>query len=122
MLKNNKLSLNGIKIPISMGETEEERSEKQVIIIDLKMEFNNQPKACSSDELEDTICYEGVLNKIISFCENKSFKMLEYLACQIYLEIKAFKKNDIKLHVKVQKQYKPLAEVLESVTFEYGDF
>lgn len=117
-----KLTLNGIKLPVTLGNTELERSTKQIVNIDLTIYFDNLPKACSNDDLKDSICYESLLNEIISFLDNKSFKLIEHLCYQLYLEIKEYIKSNNKIYIKIQKKYEPLSDILESASFEYSDF
>ncbi|APD50574.1 dihydroneopterin aldolase [Francisella hispaniensis] len=81
------LFLNDIEIYVSLGCSEEERAYKQMVTLDLELEFSQNYNASNSDNLEETICYYTLRNNIQQFCDSISCNLIEYLAKQIYLFI-----------------------------------
>ncbi|MED7818867.1 MULTISPECIES: dihydroneopterin aldolase [unclassified Francisella] len=90
------LFLNELEIYVSLGCSEEERSYKQMIRLDIELEFNQNYSASNTDNLEETICYYTLRNNIQSFCDNISCNLIEYLAKQIFLFIQN-SYNDVKV-------------------------
>ncbi|NIY58932.1 dihydroneopterin aldolase, partial [Francisella orientalis] len=99
----------------SLGCSEEERSHKQMITLDLELEFSQNYNASNSDNLKETICYYTLRNNIQRFCDNISCNLIEYLAKQIYLFI-GEKYRDITIkYLKLNK--KPPVSQIGSASF-----
>ncbi|QIV96088.1 dihydroneopterin aldolase [Allofrancisella inopinata] len=78
------LFLKGLEIYVSLGCSEEEKAQKQMVKIDLELVFGKNFTASDTDNLEQTICYYTLRNDIQKFCDNISCNLIEYLAKQIY--------------------------------------
>ncbi len=109
------LFLSNMEMYVSLGCSEEERSHKQMITLDLELEFSQNYSASNSDNLEETICYYTLRNNIQRFCDNVSCNLIEYLAKQIYLFI-GEKHRDITIkYLKLNK--KPPISQIGSASF-----
>ena len=82
------LLLNGLEIYINLGCSDEERSQKQLVMLDLELLFDDTFTASDTDNLEQTICYYTLRKHIQKFCDDISCNLIEYLAKQIYDFIK----------------------------------
>lgn len=74
-----KISLNGIKAQAIIGTFPEEREKRQPVIADVEI-FCDLSRAGLSDELNDTVDYFELEERIHSIIENSDFKLLERLA------------------------------------------
>ncbi len=62
-----------------IGVNEEERREKQDVLINLKL-LADLRKACKSDRFEDTVDYRRIKKKILVMVEGSQYYLLEALA------------------------------------------
>ncbi|WP_150467377.1 dihydroneopterin aldolase [Francisella sp. SYW-9] len=81
------LFLNGLEVYVNLGCSDEERAHKQMIKLDIELEFDQNYSASDTDNLEETICYYTLRNNIQNFCDDISCNLIEYLAKQIFLFI-----------------------------------
>jgi 7,8-dihydroneopterin aldolase/epimerase/oxygenase len=112
------LQIKQLELMVHLGWPEEERKEKQQIYIDIDIFFPEPPKACETDSLDDTICYDELIKKIKHKIDAQSFKLIEHLAKVIYSEIKTAIPVDIMVHVYKNPNIEGLAK---GVRFSYGD-
>ncbi len=84
------LSLRQFSLMIHLGCSEEERATPQKVLVDIVLHFDGLPKGSETDDLHDTFCYATLAKSIRKFCENKSFKLLEYFTHQLYIFIKNY--------------------------------
>lgn len=109
------LFLKAIEIYVSLGCSEEEKSHKQMVKIDLELEFSQNYSASDTDNLEETICYYTLRNNIQKFCDDISCNLIEYLTKQIFLFIQDTN-QDIKVkYLKLIKS--PPVSQIESASF-----
>ena len=114
------LSLENIIIPLHIGWSEEERKRPQDISINIDIQFDEPPHACETDDLEDTICYKTLSDKIREYCTSREFKLIEYLGYQLYLFTKAQIPPNTKINVSIVKPRSAFST--ESRTFNISDF
>ena len=77
-----KVFINNLQIEAIIGIFDWEREVRQVISIDLEMEFDNK-KAAKSDDIKDALDYKKVGKRITAFVEKSKYKLVERLAEQI---------------------------------------
>jgi 7,8-dihydroneopterin aldolase/epimerase/oxygenase len=82
-----KLAINDFRLWIHLGHTEEEKFNRQPVSFTIELEFKTPPKACVTDELDDTVCYFDLTNGIRTLCEKKRFNLVEYLAAEVYKSV-----------------------------------
>lgn len=51
-----------------------------MVSIDLILHFKTCPTGATTDSLEDTVCYVGIVQTLIAYCESREFKLIEHLA------------------------------------------
>ena len=108
------LYLQNMQIFVSLGCSEEERAHRQLIEIDLELLFPKKFNASDTDNLNETICYSTLRNKIQAFCDDISCNLIEYLAKQIY----NFINDNYDISIKYLKLIKrPPMSQIESASF-----
>lgn len=93
--------LNEVKVQTKLGVPEWERMVEQTIILDIEIGYDLS-KACKSDDVNDTIDYGAVVNRIRETLKENSFQLVEALAehiCQLILR----EFNALNVKVKVAK-------------------
>jgi len=68
-----------LRVETIIGIFDWEREIRQVVSIDLEMEFDIA-KAAQSDAIEDTLDYKSVSKRLIHFIEDSEFQLVEALA------------------------------------------
>lgn len=76
------LYINDLIIPCLIGVFENERKEKQQIIINIMLSVDTR-KAGKSDNLNDTVNYHELSLQIVKLVENSKFYLLEKLAQEV---------------------------------------
>ena len=77
-----KVFIRGLKVEGIIGIFQWEREVKQVISIDIEMDFDNK-KASKSDSIDDALNYKLVGKRVTSFIKDSKFKLVETLAEKI---------------------------------------
>lgn len=77
-----KVFIKGLEVEGIIGIFQWEREVKQVISVDIEMEFDNK-KAAKSDDIKDALDYKKVGKRITAFVEKSKYKLVERLAEQI---------------------------------------
>jgi dihydroneopterin aldolase len=109
------LSLEQLKVPVLLGVDDSELQTPQLIEIDIKIMFYALPKACLTDQLNDTVCYAHLTERIEEFCSEKIFYLIEHLGYQLYRWLKeVIKQADIGLTI---KKTPPIDNLAHSVFF-----
>ncbi len=93
--------LSEVKVQTKLGVPAWERMTPQTIILDIEIGYDLS-KACQSDDVNDTIDYGAVVNRIRETLQENSFQLVEKLAehlCQLIL--KEF--NALSVKIKVAK-------------------
>lgn len=113
------LILEDLRIPVRIGCLPEERSAPQIIIVNLHISFLETPKACTSDNIEDAICYADLAKQIQNYCDGKSFNLIEALGFQLYQFLKKYLSITTNISLSVTKN--PPIPNLQNCTFHIGD-
>lgn len=116
------VTLHQLELKIALGAGNQERANPQSIWIDIDMQFQTPPRACHTDQLNDTYCYDSLTQKIAEHITPRSFHLLEHVAHEIYQIIKKSYTESIEVLVKVTK--KPLLSSnlnIANASFTYGD-
>lgn len=119
MTTHNVLAINNLELNIHLGWPDEERLQKQTVWLDVKMQFHAAPKACASDQLDDTVCYQQLIGNLRQHLAEKQFRLVEHLTHDIYDFIQAAAPKETKISVVLTKQPKQI-QGLGNVTYHYG--
>lgn len=82
------LYIEGLRVELSLGVTEEERKKPQQIEIDVQLFFPKTPLACLSDEPRDALPYAKCIDLIQAAAHKKPFQLLEHLVYEIHSSLK----------------------------------
>jgi len=115
------ISLNDLRVYIRLGVGEDERKNPQEVNISFKFFSKEPPKGCITDDINDTVCYYGVSSIINNYCNNREFKLLEYLCNSLCREVRESVPDNIKIWVKAEKCKPPIENLMGSTSFEYTD-
>ena len=77
-----KVFIKNLKVEAIIGIFDWEREVRQVISIDLEMEFDNK-KAAKSDDIKDALDYKKVGKRITAFVKTTKYNLIERLAEQV---------------------------------------
>ena len=94
-----KVLIKNLQVETIIGIFNWEREVRQVISIDLEMEFDNKV-AAKSDDIEDALDYKKIGKRVSSYVERSKFKLVERLAEQIAkLVLKEFPVSSLTISV-----------------------
>ena len=114
----NKLSSNirivDYRLKLHLGATSLERARKQLVFLDLNIEFQELPLACETGELNDTVCYQLLLEQVETAVKGKQFTLIENTVFYLFKILKQYLPTGTKLSLKLTK-VKPLKGLAKSV-------
>lgn len=114
------LSIRGLELFVHLGWPDNERQEKQRVLIDIDVLLSKAPAACQTDKLEDTYCYSILTSDIREKFAMLSFHLIEHLTYKIHEFVKTQFPAQAKIIIRVTKH--PHIEGLTGgVCFSYGD-
>ena len=94
-----KVFIKNLQVETIIGIFNWEREVRQVVSIDLVMEFDNKI-AAKSDDIEDALDYKKIGKRVSSYVERSKFKLVERLAEQIAkLVLKEFPVSSVTISV-----------------------
>lgn len=73
------LKIHGLRIPTIIGTEDFERNHDQEVIVDLILEADLST-SCKSDDLQDTIDYAKLTDKIVEHVTDSRYRLIESLA------------------------------------------
>ena len=74
-----KVFIRGLEVEGIIGIFKWEREVRQIISVDIEMDFDNK-KAAKSDSIEDALNYKLVGKRITPFIKNSKFQLVQTLA------------------------------------------
>ena len=115
------LRIFGLELEVNLGVPDEERSERQKVMLDVTIADECSSSLGYEDEPSQVVCYDEVICTILDKLKDKQFQLVEYLAQFIMnvLEKEFFSKNNIT----VQVLKKPVIRGVErNIKFELNNF
>jgi dihydroneopterin aldolase len=114
-----RLSVRQIELWVFLGWPKEERQEKQRVLLDIDFTFISPPSACDTDQLDDTVCYAELIEKLDHYLQTKECKLLEHLGKIIYDFIKSlYPASSFLIHI---TKFPAISNLLNGACFTYGD-
>ena len=114
------LKINQFELAVFLGWSAEERAVTQKVALDIYLQFAKTPIACQTDDLKDTVCYFELTEKIRQHFANRTFKLIEHLAHEVYQLIKINLPTDTLITVQITK-HPAINDLQGGVCFSYGD-
>lgn len=118
--KYSRLVLQKLEFPVYLGWGHTERKKRQIVTVDIDIQFTHPPIACKTDLLNDTFCYDTLNQTIKKNIKSKKFFLLEHLTHEIYTIVKTFLPLKNKITICVTK-YPDDFFKSAGVSFFYGD-
>ncbi len=97
------LSLSPIQLKVRLGCYPDERETPQTVDCHIKLKFKQMPQACTTDNIADTICYQQLSNELQAACDQREFKLIEYLSAELIQQINGSSPLIEKVSLKVIK-------------------
>lgn len=111
------LILHSLELPVRIGHTAEERKQTQAVEFDISCSFNEPPKACETDRLEDGVCYDEIAQLLENYVSSKEFHLIEHLCWECVQVLKNKVKSVKELKLSVKKLYPPLKQKNKGASF-----
>jgi dihydroneopterin aldolase len=115
------LTINALELSIHLGWPTAERRALQRIFLDVEIRYPTPPKACQTDKLEDTVCYDSLIRTIKEKLNDRHFHLVEHLAKSIYDIIQTLLPTDANSRIRILK-YPRIEGLTGGVHLSYGDF
>lgn len=118
------LKLNSISSFVHLGCLPQERYHPQEVRFGLEVRFLQPPKAISSDELTDSVCYTRLAETINTVATNKEYKMIEHLANEVLKNLRDILPiSNYQIRLRLHKVHPPHALLAQQgVELCLGDF
>ena len=109
-----KVSLKDVRLLCYLGVYDHEQVQMQSVIVNLDMVFKEMLPGCTTDELEDVICYDYINETLVQVALNKRYKLIEHLAYKLIEAIAEKIKIPASLTLSLHK-FKPVDNIGSSV-------
>ena len=94
-----KVFINNLEVEAVIGIFQWEREVRQLISVDIEMDFDNKT-AAQSDDIKDALNYKLVGKRVTAFIQNSKFQLVETLAEKISkIILKEFPVSKVKIKV-----------------------
>lgn len=108
------IHIRGLRAKTRIGVTEEERSRPQVLLVDIAIELSIAD-AARSDDVEETVDYDSLVNDVVAEIEGTERRLLERLAAD--LSDRILERNGVLgVTVEVAKEDPPVQHEVESIS------
>ena len=97
--KNSILKISNYELLVHLGVSKNEKEKKQKVLLSIEVYFATLPKASITDNIKDTICYNGICDGLEDF-NGKTFNTIEGFAHKVFTFLNNISKpNHLKLQV-----------------------
>jgi dihydroneopterin aldolase len=117
---NTSIVLHKLELGVHLGWPEAERLHKQIIFLDIHIDFLEPPHACITDHLDDTYSYEALSDLIEKKIGQRHFRLIEHLGYETYQLLKNVLPHNVLLTICITKK-PPIPNLTGGVSFWYGD-
>jgi D-erythro-7,8-dihydroneopterin triphosphate epimerase len=106
MNQTDTLFINDLTIPCIIGVFEQERKDKQLVVINIALTVDTK-KAGLTDDLNDTVSYHDIAHSVTNMVSNSQFKLLEKFAQEVAnICLKDKRVKQVKVHLEIPKALK----------------
>lgn len=121
-MASSSLKIKDVELSVRLGCSAEERAVSQKVLLNVFLKFSEELVALESDELADTFCYDEIVKEVLVKIAGREFKLIEFLAKEIYKTIAAKLDQRALLQVSILKCSLPVEWKNKGAEFVYGDF
>lgn len=115
------LHLRGVRFGVHLGVTEEERDTPQAVEVAVVVRFRAEPAATTTDRVEDTVDYAGVVARMREAVEGREFALVEHLGRVLLDAVRVGVDADHGVEVRVLKVDPPVPELTGGAEFVLRD-
>ncbi len=115
------LAIDRALFQVRLGCYAEERAEPREVELDLRIWFAERPLGCSTDRLEDVVCYADLVEVVEAAVAGKEFHLIERLTVLIYDALRPLLPASARLWVRLRKIRTPIDALEQGVSFGYGE-
>jgi dihydroneopterin aldolase len=116
------LRLENLSLQVRLGCLPKERMQTQEVRLTIEFRFKKEPRGCTTDELQDTICYAQVSEAMRKHCESREFKLIERMAYECEKIAREIAGRETQIGVAMHKVRPPVDSLLGGATYRCGDF
>lgn len=109
-----------IRFAVRLGWTEEERALPQPVEVDFTCFFPSLIPATLHDK-GDFICYDEVSRMMSEHCKGREFRLIEYLAKELFDIVRRHAPPEVKLTLRLSKCEVPSVVAMSSASFTLSD-
>lgn len=114
-------ALHQLELWLNLGVGEEERKNKQKLLVSYFFYQKQLPEVAHNDHNNDYICYATIAQEINAYCHNQQFRTIEFICYQLYLLLRKKLPTTITLKIVVEKIAPDVGLPCKSAVCEYGD-
>src|SRR4051812_29284697 len=115
------VSISDLRLKVRIGCEKAEREVPQYVSFYAEVRFQKLPQGCFTDQLEETVCYSNMSDKIRFLCEKNEYRLIEKLGWDVHSAIKEILPAKTELKVKITKERPPVPDLHGGSTFTLGD-
>ena len=116
------LEIKSLILPVHIGRDQEERQKAQDVSFHITLGFTQALKDEQTDQLESSVCYFEVCEKIKKLISQNTFSLIEKLAFETLAVIKKNLPPYVCVRVCVHKIQAPVPHLKGGVSYTCGDF
>ena len=109
------------RLELRLGWSAGERKRPQTVRFDIELRPPKPPRACRTDRLEDTVCYDEASQRLVALAR-REFKLLEHLAQEAHDALKGALPKGVLIKIQVTKLKPPIRELAGDVRFFLSDW
>lgn len=112
-----RLSLQGLVVEVRLGCTPAERAVAQRVAISVTIDFHRAPRACTSDDLTETVCMRALAEALGELCRSREFALVEHLSEALLARALALVPAQSECELEVVKLAPPISGLTRGFAF-----
>lgn len=88
-IPKSKINICNLTTSAYLGVSMQEKAVKQEVKWEVEIQFLELVKGCFDDNIDSTVCYDKIANKINDICKLQDYNLIEHLCFKVYEAIKS---------------------------------
>lgn len=122
MSPHSSLQLKDLRYALHIGVGTEERQTEQPVRVSIELRFLKLPRACQSEKLDETVCYDALSRSIERVARSRTYLLIETLGFDIYTALRRELPAETLLGVEIVKEKPPIAALTGGAVFSLTDW
>lgn len=118
---NSSLFIRDLSLMCVLGCFPGEQDYAQEVRVSLDITFSELPRACTTDKIEDALCYNTLCEKIRETTNKKKYATIEHLAWEISQSIKLIIPSQHQWSLSLKKVNPPIEGLKQGVEFKINN-